>query len=302
MPESFFALEPRPKVLGLAIGVFDGVHLGHQALVRELARQEGRATVALTFEPHPAALVHPDKAPPRLSTAAQRSYLLQVAGAGDVVTLHFDEALRALSAEEFLTALHRLFPNLKRVAVGPDWRFGHDRAGNAAMMAEYGGRHGFIVETMPVLEKAGGPVRSTRIREAIAAHDFPLAAALLGREYALDGHVVSGAGRGTGIGFPTANVGGITQMLPPPGVYACRAAVPDGVFRAVANYGSRPTFEKDGKPVLEVHLLGYAGELEGSPIAVGTFRRLRGEKKFANVEELKAQILEDIARADEEAI
>ncbi len=290
MPE----IAPRHGVAAVAVGVFDGVHLGHQAIFRHaLDAAAGTGAAALTFEPHPLAVIAPDKAPPRLTTARQRRDLILHSGIAEVVTVRFDEALRLHTAEAFLDELKRIFPDLRRVAVGPNWRFGRGRGGDAATLNAYGAGHGFSTELVQAVQHRGSPVSSTRLREAIAARDFPEAAAMLGREYEVAGTVVRGDGRGGTIGFPTANIGEIAQLLPPPGVYACRATLHGTPHRAVANYGSKPTYGPDGKPVLEVHLLDFSGDLYGAPLSVGAFRFLRDERKFDSVAALKAQIAAD---------
>lgn len=287
---------PRPEIAALAVGVFDGVHRGHQAIVAQ-ARDDAAASdglaAALTFEPHPLSVVAPERVPPRLTTSAQRELLLRGSGAAEVLTVRFDETLRQFSAERFLDELKRIFPALRRIAVGPGWHFGKGRGGDSAVLAAYGAAHGFSIDPVPAVAHGGKAVSSTRIREALAARGFAEAAAMLGREYEVEGIVARGDGRGAGIGFPTANVAGIVQLLPPPGVYACRAVAGGAVRRAVANYGTKPTFGPDGKPVLEVHLLDFSGDLYRQPIAVGAFRHLRDERKFDSVDALKAQIAAD---------
>jgi len=295
---SISALAPRPRVTGVAVGVFDGVHLGHRAILGRILEQDGpEGAAALTFEPHPLAVVAPEKAPPRLTTAAQRERLIRVAGIPEVLTVRFDTALRQLSAEEFLAELKRIFPGLKRVAIGPNWRFGRGRSGDAATLNAYGAGHGFSTETIEAVHFQEKPISSTRVREAIAARNFAEAAEMLGREYLIEGIVAAGDGRGAGIGFPTANFGGIGQLLPPPGVYACRAELAGRMLRAVANYGSKPTFGPDGHPVLEVHLLDFSERIYGAALAVGAFRFLRDERKFESIDALKAQITADVAAA-----
>jgi riboflavin kinase/FMN adenylyltransferase len=298
---------PRPDVAALAVGVFDGVHLGHQAIVAR-ARDDaaiaggGAIAAALTFEPHPRAVIAPERVPPRLTTSAQREILLRGSGAAEVLTVRFDGVLRELSAEQFLDELKRIFPALRRIAVGPGWHFGRERGGNASILAAYGENHGFAIDSVPAVLRGNRTVSSTRIREAIAARDFVEAAAMLGREYEVEGVIAPGDGRGSGIGFPTANIAGIAQLLPPPGVYACRATTGGVIRQAVANYGARPTFGPDGKPVLEVHLLDFSGDLYGAPIAVGAFRFLRDERKFESIDALKAQIADDARAARELAL
>ncbi|SDT91814.1 FMN adenylyltransferase /riboflavin kinase [Verrucomicrobium sp. GAS474] len=300
---------PMPGVTGLAVGVFDGVHLGHRAILAEARHGGGEGahgqTAALTFDPHPMVHMAPEKAPSRLSTAAQRTALLLDSRGGTlsrvdaVLTIAFNEALQHLPAERFLEEIVRIFPNLRRIASGPDWKFGQGRRGDAALIAGFNATHGFPFRAFPVpaVLHGGSPISSTRVREAIRQRDFAETAAMLGREYDIEGLVGHGAGRGSGIGFPTANVGGIAQLLPPPGVYACRVTVNGESHRAVANHGSNPTFGPDTQTHLEVHLLDFKKDLYGATLKIDAFRFLRDERKFSSVEALIAQIGADVATA-----
>ncbi|HEY8966796.1 MAG TPA: riboflavin kinase, partial [Candidatus Methylacidiphilales bacterium] len=216
-----------------------------------------------------------------------------------VLTVRFDEALQHLPAERFLEELVRIFPSLRRIASGPDWRFGQGRRGDAALVASFNATHGhpFRAFAVPAVLHGGTPISSTRIREAIRARDFVGAAAMLGREYDVAGRVGHGEGRGRGIGFPTANVGGIAQLLPPPGVYACRMTVNGAAHRAVANHGTNPTFGPGTLARLEVHVLDFDGDLYGADVKVDAFRFLRDERKFESVAALTAQIAADVQAA-----
>jgi len=290
-------LEPHPGVQGLAIGVFDGVHLGHQAVVRSLS---GRVA-ALTFEPHPLAVIAPDRAPPRLTSLEQKLHCLRTLGTVAVVAVKFDESLRQLSAEAFVAGIVRVFPDLKQIAIGESWSFGRHREGNAARLTELAARHGVAVNAIAHVELDGAPVSSTRIREAIAQRDFATAQRLLGRPHAVTGKVAHGEARGRELGFPTANLVEVEQMLPPRGVYAAVVRVPElpEAFRAVLNLGRRPTFTSNGLDSLEVHLLDFQGDLYGCELEVSRFAWLRDERRFSGPEELKAQLAEDVARARE---
>ncbi len=301
---------PMPGVTGLAVGVFDGVHLGHRAILAEARAQGGvrGQTAALTFDPHPMVRMAPEKAPSRLTTAAQREALLRDSGTGThsyvdaVLTVAFNEALQHLPAERFLEELARIFPSLRAIVSGPGWRFGEGRRGDAALIAEFGAHHGypFRATSVPAVLHEGSAISSTRIREAIRARDLAGAAAMLGREYSIEGRVGHGDGRGRGIGFPTANVGEIAQLVPPPGVYACRAHLGGKTWRAVANHGSNPTFGEGTEARLEVHVLDLdpaESDLYGATLALDAFRFLREERKFGSVEALTAQIGADVAAA-----
>jgi riboflavin kinase/FMN adenylyltransferase len=294
-PVPLFQLEPHPGVSGLAIGVFDGVHLGHQAVVRGL---KGKVA-ALTFEPHPLAIIAPDRVPPRLTTLEQKVAYLRAQGTVAVIAVKFDAALRELSSTAFVDEIARIFPDLKEVAIGESWSFGRNREGNATRLAELAQAHGFVVKAIAPVLLEGAPVSSTRIREAILQRRFDEAARLLGRSYAITGKVIHGEERGRTLGFPTANLADVEQLLPPRGVYAVRARVAGNLtkYRAVMNLGNRPTFTSNGIDSLEVHLLDFRADLYEQRLWVSDFVWLRDEMTFPNAEALKAQIAEDIARA-----
>ena len=294
-PVPLSQLTPHRGVTGLAIGVFDGVHLGHQAVVRSL---EGKIA-ALTFEPHPLAIIAPDRVPPRLTTLEQKVAYMRAQGTVAVIAVKFDAALRELSPAAFVDELGRIFPDLMHVAVGKSWTFGHNREGNAARMAELARKHGFTVKAIAPVMLDGVPVSSTRIREAILQRRFDDAAHLLGRSYAVTGKVIHGDERGRTIGFPTANLADVEQLLPPRGVYAAGARVAGNLtkYRAVMNLGNLPTFTSNGIDSLEVHILDFDADLYGQNLWVSDMHWLRDEQPFPNPAALKAQITEDVARA-----
>ena len=294
-PVSLFQLAPHPGVTGLAIGVFDGVHLGHQAVVRSL---EGRVAT-LTFEPHPLAIIAPDRLPPRLTTLDQKVAYMRALGTVVLVAVKFDTALRELSPALFVNELARIFPDLREVAIGQGWAFGYNREGNAEHLAELAKAHGFTVRAIAPVELDGAPVSSTRVREAILQRRFDEAARLLGRSYAVTGKVIHGEGRGQSLGIPTANLAEIEQMLPPRGVYAVRARVAGNMkkYPAVMNLGNRPTFTSNGVDSLEVHLLDFKADLYDQKLWVSDFAWIRNEMSFPDADALKKQIAEDIARA-----
>ncbi len=296
-PVPLAELEPHPAVTGLAIGVFDGVHRGHQAVVRSL---EGRVA-ALTFEPHPLSIIAPERVPARLTTLEQKVAYMRAQGTVAVVAVKFDEALRTLSPAEFVDEIARLFPDLKEVAIGQNWSFGRNREGNADRLAALAERHGFGVKAIAPVILDGTPVSSTRIREAILQRRFDDAASLLGRSYAVTGRVVHGDERGRTIGFPTANLAEVEQLLPPRGVYAVRARVAGNLtkYRGVMNLGQRPTFTSNGTDSLEVHILDFEADLYDQKLWVSDFIWLRDEEAFPGIDALKAQIEKDAARARE---
>jgi riboflavin kinase/FMN adenylyltransferase len=294
-PVPIFDLTPHPGVTGLAIGVFDGVHLGHQAVVKSLSGK----VAALTFEPHPLAVIAPDRVPPRLTTLEQKVAYMRAQGTVAVIAVKFDAALRELTPAAFVDQIARIFPDLKQVAIGENWSFGRNREGNADRLAALADAHGFTVNAIAPVQLDGKPVSSTRIREAILARNFNEAVRLLGRSYAITGKVVHGDERGRTIGFPTANLAEVAQLLPPRGVYAVRARVAGNLtkYRAVMNLGQRPTFTSNGTDSLEVHLLDFSADLYDQKLWVSDVVWLRDEQAFPDVDALKAQITEDAARA-----
>ncbi len=287
----------RPALTHVAIGVFDGFHRGHQQVVARLIKDAANpaATAIITFEPHPLEIIAPERAPKRLTNADQKRQLLLHAGVAEVITLAFDPTTRELSAEAFLNELLRVIPHLRAIGMGPNWSFGKNRQGNAELLTAVGKQKGFNVHEVPPLLIEGQIASSTRIREAIAERDFPLTALLLGRPYAIAGRVIRGDGRGRTIGFPTANLGDITQMIPPSGVYACTARLADRTARAVLNIGTRPTVNAGFS--VEAHLLDFTGDLYEQPLELADFHFLREEKKFDSLDALKSQIAQDIVTA-----
>lgn len=289
---------PGPSVV--TIGSFDGVHRGHQTLVRravDAASERGVRSVAVTFEPHPSAVVRPGSEPPYLQTLAQRIASLDAAGIDQVLVLDFTPKLAALEPHEFLerVLVDRLAP--VKVVVGTNFRFGHRAAGDVVVLAEGGERHGYEVEAVTLLELEGEPISSSSIRERLAAGDVDWSTRALGRPHEIVGEVVAGEGRGATIGVPTANVAPPEGLLVPAnGVYAGHARLGERSWPCVTNVGTRPTF--DGRDVtVEAHLLDVEEELYGRRLAVTFEHRLRGEQKFDGPDELVAQIRRDLDAA-----
>lgn len=283
----------------VAVGNFDGVHLGHQALLREVvaqARTRGDWPVGLTFDPHPARVLRPERAPVALLTFEQKARLLAHAGLRGLAVLPFDAALAALTPDEFAARVLRDALGARLVAVGENFRFGTGRAGGVADLRRLGEELGFELLALGPVAWGGDAVSSTRVREALLLGQVEQAGALLGRPYAVEGPVVAGDRRGRTLGFPTANVNPWNELLPLAGVYAARCSGPDGQSReAVVNVGRRPTF--DGREVrLEAHLLDFEGDLYGLPLQVDFVARLRDEMRFPS-----AQALVERIRADAEA-
>ncbi len=285
-----------PGPLAVAIGVFDGVHVGHQALIRETAKgakQLGGKALAATFDPLPIQALAPGAPPSALSDVDDRVRLLHAAGADDVVVFHFTKEFAALTAEEFVRRLVGAC-EVRRIFVGEDFQFGRDRGGNVRALAAAGAGHGFeVVIATPVME-AGEVVSSTRIRNALLAGDVTSAARLLGRPYNVTGTVVHGAKRGRALGFPTINLAVPPErLLPRDGIYAMTVRVRDQEVVAAASLGVRPTFDS-GDRRLEAYLLDWEGDVYGDTIAAAFIERLRDELRFASAEELTEQIARDV--------
>ncbi len=287
---------PEPCV---TIGNFDGVHRGHQALVAAAvtrARERQGTAVVLTFDPHPARVLAPERAPGALTTLAQKAELLAALGLDAMVVLPFAEALARRTPAEFAGRILAGSLRARHVFVGAGFRFGHRQTGDVTALEALGREFGFAVEEVaPVLE-GSAPISSSRVRDALVGGDVAGARALLGRAYAIDGRVVAGDGRGRTIGMPTANLAAENEIVPARGVYAARCRLADGTWRpAVVNVGQRPTFGGT-TTTIEAHLLDFAGDLYGSPLRLRFEERLREERRFPDTQALVAQIRDDIAR------
>ncbi|MES1210081.1 MAG: bifunctional riboflavin kinase/FAD synthetase [Pseudomonadota bacterium] len=298
------ARSPDAPRTAVAIGNFDGVHLGHQALIAE-ARGRARApdaAVALTFMPHPARLFAPAKAPPLIMPLDRRLALLAQAGADVAVVQPFTAGFAAIEAQDFVADVLVRDLGAADVVVGYDFTFGRGRGGNVQRLQEWGAALGVSVAVIPAVTVDGAPCSSTRIRALVAAGDMRRAAALLGRPFEVEGVVVRGAARGRTLGFPTANLAPETELAPRLGIYAARACIceDDTVgpgFAAAVSIGRNPTFEADGAPVtVEAHLLDFAGDLYGRRLRLELVEWLRDEQRFASVDALVAQIAADVAR------
>jgi riboflavin kinase / FMN adenylyltransferase len=285
----------------VAIGNFDGIHLGHQFVIARagvLARTLGAPHAVLTFEPHPRSVFQPGLPPFRLTPFRVKAELLRSLGVALLYNLHFDLAFAALSAEDFVRQVMVGGIGLREAIVGYDFVFGHRRRGDAALLTRMGAALGFGVTVVEPVQQGSEIYSSTRIRDLLVAGKPREAAALLGRPWEIDGRVEQGDRRGRTIGFPTANIELADYLRPAAGVYAVRAAIGrDGPWHdGVANLGLRPTF--DGSDLrLEVHLFDFAGNLYGRHLRVALIEYLRPEQKFAGLDALKAQIAADAAKA-----
>ena len=295
------ALETNGRKVCLAIGVFDGVHLGHQQIIRQTladARQHDAIALVVTFDRHPNAVVAPDRTPPLIYPLNQKLRTIETLGADALLLIEFNRAFSEQTGETFIRRLATDLGKLQSICVGADFVFGHQRSGNVALLRQLGAQLGFHVHGMSALSLDGEVVSSTRIRAAIQAANFDAASQMLGRAYSVSGPVKSGDQLGHKLGFPTANLEVTGLALPPDGVYAARSTVDGATHHSVLNIGIRPTIES-GKSErrFEVHLLDYAGDLYGKELEVEFVARIRDEMKFASLEALKTQIAEDIAAA-----
>jgi riboflavin kinase/FMN adenylyltransferase len=287
---------PLPAV---AIGNFDGVHRGHAALVRAAvrARAAGGCVVALTFDPHPARLVVPERAPATLTTLAQKKELLEALGVEKLAVLPFTHELSAMSAQEFATQALVGALEARTVIVGENFRFGRDREGGVRRLKTLGADLGFGVEVVEPVLHEDRPISSSRVREALGRGAVEQAEALLGHPFFVDGVVVEGERRGRTLGFPTANLQTENETLPSSGVYAVRCRVSTGQWvPGVANLGHRPTFGGTG-PSVEAHLIGFDADLYGSRLRLQFEARVRDEQRFSGPEALVEQIRKDVEHA-----
>lgn len=287
--------------LSLAIGVFDGVHLGHQAvLARALsgAREHGGSAVAVTFNPHPLRVLRPSRAPRLLTSTTHKLRLIRSLGIEHLLVIPFDPEFASTPPERFIRALAKSCRPLREICVGHQWSFGRDRAGNLGLLHALGPALGFQAVGVPPVQIDGEIVSSTLVRGAVEGGDLARAARLLGRDYTILGTVVPGDQRGRQLGFPTANLAAHNEQFPPNGVYAIRAARDGGKLHGVANIGVRPTIASpDGQRLLEVHLFDFAEDIYGEDLEITFLRFIRPEQKFASLESLRAQIGRDVALA-----
>jgi riboflavin kinase/FMN adenylyltransferase len=290
---------PDRRPSAVALGVFDGVHLGHRAILGAAvahARASGAPAIACTFDPHPLEVLQPGRAPLPITTLDERLALIAQCGIDGAVVLSFTAELAAVEPEAFVkdVVVGRLAAS--QVVVGFNHRFGRGARGDATLLRELGDRLGFRVDVVEPLTVDGVEVSSTAIRAALGRGDLDGAARMLGRPYTLPGKVVPGAGRGRTLGFPTANVAPDRPVLLATGVYAAVAEVGAERRRAVVNIGVRPTFGEDTLAV-EAYLLDFSGDLYGQPIRLTFVSRVREERRFPSVDALRAQIEADVATA-----
>lgn len=290
-----------PGPLFLAIGVFDGVHLGHQAVISTSAKHaatEKGTPVVVTFDPHPEKVLRPERAPHLLTATPHKIALIQSLGVQHLLIIKFDENFAATPPENFVERLGACAKPLREICVGHEWSFGKGRAGNLDLLKRLGARWHFHVVGIPPVKVNGEVVSSTAIREAVERGDFARAARMLGREYTILGTVVHGDSLGKKIGYPTANLSAHSEQFPPNGVYVARARIDHRLYGGVINLGTRPTIANTKtERILEIYLLDFDREIYGADVEVQFLEYLRPEKKFANFEALQEQIAADVRSA-----
>ena len=282
----------------VTFGVFDGVHLGHLHLMRQLrddARERGLTPVIVTLSNHPISVLRPQVPLVLITSLRERLALLRAAGIEHVIPVTFTKELSLRTAEEFMRALCDCV-GLRHFVAGPDFALGHDREGTLPVLASLGEKLGYTVRTADAFSLDGAPVRSTAVRQALSAGDIEGAERLLGRPFSLDGPVVEGEGRGEGLlGFPTANLGvGPLQALPADGIYATWLDADGERYPAATSIGIKPTFHEDGPRVVEAFVLDFAGDLYGRHVRIEFVKRLRDQERFAEVDALVAQMRRDV--------
>jgi riboflavin kinase/FMN adenylyltransferase len=294
-------LPPGKGKLSLAIGFFDGVHLGHQQIIRQTladARQHDATALVITFDRHPNTVVAPERAPLLIYSLSQKLRMIETLGVDVLWLIGFDTGFSRQTGEQFVRRLHQDLGPIRSICVGANFLFGYRRSGNVDLLRKLGAELKFVVHGVAAVALDGKAVSSTRIRQAILAGQLDAANQMLGRPYALSGKVIPGDGLGRKLGFATANIDAAGLVLPPKGVYAVRADVCGKIFRAVLNMGYRPTLKKATPQVrVEAHLLDFQGELYGKELGIEFVEKLRDERKFASLDELRHQIDLDVVEA-----
>ena len=300
---SISELSGLPGPVFLAIGVFDGVHLGHRAVIStstQHAKEVDGTPVVVTFDPHPAKVLRPDSAPHLLTATQHKIALIRDLGVAHLLVQNFNREFAATPPEEFVEQLVTKAKPLREICVGHEWSFGKGRAGNLALLKQLGAAHGFNVVGVQAVTVNGEVVSSTAIRRAVAEGDLVKATQMLGREYTILGTVKAGEKLGRKLGFPTANLSAHSEQFPPNGVYVAEARLAGTLYRGVANLGYRPTVSS-GNPerLLELHLFDLNKEIYGEEVEVRFLRYLRPEQRFESVDALAAQIARDVQVARE---
>jgi riboflavin kinase / FMN adenylyltransferase len=289
----------RPTVLTL--GVFDGLHLGHQLIMRtvvERARAIGAIPTVITFDPHPRAVLHPESAPPLLQTFDQKIEGFGVLGIEQTIVVRFTKEFSEVSAADFLRDVVNDRLHAREVYLGKGFAFGHNREGNIDLLKRLGSELGFVAGEVPEVSLRGRRVSSSKIRELLSRGEVNLARRMLGRPYGVEGRVEHGAERGHQLGFPTANLHPQNRVIPRNGVYVTGTLIEGQWRRSVTNVGVRPTFGSESEPSVETFVMNWEGDLYGDVVRVRFLHRLRDERKFNSLDELTNQIGKDVGRAN----
>jgi riboflavin kinase/FMN adenylyltransferase len=293
-------LQPGARPVCVAIGVFDGVHLGHQVVLRQTIRDAadlGAVSVAVTFDRHPDAIVAPARVPPMIYPLSKKLEAIGALGIEAAYVIPFDKAFSQIPAEAFVRRLAGDFKRIKSLCVGDSFMFGARRSGNVPLLRQLAGELGFTLHALADVQLEGQSVSSTRIRDAVRAGDFGLATRMLGRPYSLSGTVIQGDQVGRSLGFPTANLDVTGLLVPPSGVYAAASQLGSTRYRAAVNIGHRPTVHSsDPQLHVEAHLLDFEGDIYGQVLELVFLEKLRDERKFPSPAALREQIAADIAR------
>ena len=293
------SLEREPRVASLAIGVFDGLHRGHQAVIAAAVGAAGGDDAwILSFDAHPESVLEPGASPPMIMSTAHRLQVMGRLGIAGCVLIHFTREFAAREPESFVADLCVAAPHLRGIFVGENWRFGRGGRGDVALLARMMGERGIGVNVVAPVFWSGAMISSTRIRREIAEGRLDSAAAMLGRPFSIAGRVVHGRRIGRTLGYPTANIRPENEVHPPHGVYAVLARLPQGLCEGVLNIGLRPTFgDRQGRPSIELHLLDFSGDLYGRDVEVFFIALLRAEQRFASPQALAEQIARDASEA-----
>ena len=285
----------------LTLGVFDGLHLGHQLIMRtvvERAHATGSVPTVITFDPHPRAVLHPESAPPLLQTLDQKVEGFGVLGIKQTIVVRFTPEFSTIRAEDFLREVVKERLHAKEVYLGKGFAFGHNREGNIELLRRVSNDLGFFADEVPEVRLRDQRVSSSRIRQLLVNGQVNLARRLLGRPYGVEGLIERGAQRGASLGFPTANLHPHNRVIPRNGVYVTGALIEGQWRRSVTNVGVRPTFGSEAEPSVETFVMNWTGDLYGDVLRVRFLHRLRDERKFGSVAELKQQIEKDVGRAE----
>jgi riboflavin kinase/FMN adenylyltransferase len=284
----------------LTLGVFDGLHLGHQRIMQtvvESANVIGAVPTVITFDPHPRAVLHPENAPPLLQTLDQRLANFEVLGIRQTIVIRFDKEFAATDAEAFLRDVVHERLQAREVFLGKGFFFGKNRGGNIELLREMSRRLGFFADEVPEVRLRGTRISSSKIRQLLADGKVNLARRMLGRPYGVEGQIIHGLQRGRTIGFPTANLHPHNRVIPKYGVYATATLIEGKWRRSITNVGIRPTFDDNQNPSIESYIFDFDGDLYGDVLRVRFLHRIRDERKFGGIDELKSRIEKDTNHA-----